>query len=444
MAYLPIMIPKTFRTRATWVTAFALFSLFFGAGNLILPPQLGFKSGDLWWLVTLGFCASAVLIPLLGILAHARLQGTIFDFGKKVSPAFSLGYSLMVYAISISLPSPRTASVTHEMAIAPFFESPPLLTSILYFALVFVFVMNRSKILDIVGKLLTPAILLILIAIMGVITFSFKYQLPDTPFGNPFTNGILEGYQTFDAIGAVVVGGVIIVSININQKKASYAEKKALIGSAGWLAGTGLFLIYTGLILSGALVHSSFETDISRTGLLSGMATYSLGSIGNLFLSILVALACFTTAVGIVTGTSDFIRSRFHNSQKAYLITAITGCLLGVVMGQFNVSYIIAVALPALMIIYPITIVLILLNVLPQKYASSKVFKAVVATTILFSIPDFLATMGSPLAPKGGILEWIPLQQYSLGWVLPALVVFLFVNAIGFWKESKINEEYVS
>jgi LIVCS family branched-chain amino acid:cation transporter len=110
-------------------------------------------------------------------------------------------------------------------------------------------------------------------------------------------------------------------------------------------------------------------------------------------------------------------------------------------MGQFNVSYIIAVALPALMIIYPITIVLILLNVLPEKYANPKVFKAVVTTTILFSIPDFLATMGSPLAPKGGILEWIPLQQYSLGWVLPALVVFLVVNAIGFWEESKIEEE---
>ncbi|WP_338039188.1 branched-chain amino acid transport system II carrier protein [Maribacter litopenaei] len=154
---------------------------FFGAGNLILPPQLGFKSGDLWWLVTLGFCTSAVLIPLLGILAHAKLQGTIFDFGKKVSPAFSLGYSLVVYAIAIGLPSPRTASVTHEMAIAPFFDSSPLLTSILYFMLVFVFVMNRSKILDVVGKLLTPAILLILIALVGVITFALEYSFPKPP-----------------------------------------------------------------------------------------------------------------------------------------------------------------------------------------------------------------------------------------------------------------------
>jgi len=126
--------------KSTLIVAFALFSLFFGAGNLILPPQLGFKSGELWWLVALGFSLSAVLIPILGILAHAKLQGTLFDFGKKVSPTFSLVYCYLVYAISISLPSPRTASVTHEMAIQPLFDSSSWLTSGVYFLLVFIFV----------------------------------------------------------------------------------------------------------------------------------------------------------------------------------------------------------------------------------------------------------------------------------------------------------------
>lgn len=425
-------------TREILVTAFALFSLFFGAGNLILPPQLGFKSGELWWLVTLGFCTSAVLIPILGILAHAKLQGTIFDFGKKVSSSFSLTYSLIIYAIAIGLPSPRTASVTHEMAIAPFFDSSPWLTSILYFALVFLFVMNRSKILDLIGKLLTPTIFLILIGIIGVITFSLDYNFADSTLKNPLTNGILEGYQTFDAIGAVVVGGVIIVSINITHKKKTYTEKKTLIRKAGWLAGLALFMIYMGLILSGALSQSLFDFDISRTELLSGLATEALGNYGNLLLSILVALACFTTAVGIVTGTSDFIRSRFQDSQKAYTITAIIGCILGVVMGQFNVDYIITVALPALMIIYPITIVLILLNVLPEKYGSPKVFKAVVWTTIVFSIPDFLGTIGL----SGSIEKLqtiVPLSPYSMGWVLPALVAFVIGNVIIYFKLQKKN-----
>ena len=126
--------------------------MFFGAGNLILPPFLGFKAGSDWGLVTLGFVITAVLIPILGILAHARLQGTMYDFGKKVSPAFSLVYCFIVYAISIALPAPRTASVTHEMAIQPFLGSSSLLTSAIYFILVFLFVMNRSKVLNLIGK----------------------------------------------------------------------------------------------------------------------------------------------------------------------------------------------------------------------------------------------------------------------------------------------------
>ena len=420
------------KTKETLVIAFALFSLFFGAGNLILPPQLGFKAGDFWWLITLGFCLSAVLIPILGILAHARLQGTIFDFGKKVSPYFALGYAFIIYAISIALPSPRTASVTHEIAIQPFFDTPYILTSLIYFGLVFVFVMNRSKILDILGKVLTPAIIGILLLILGIATFSYPFDFGDTVFKNPFTDGILEGYQTFDAIGAIVVGGVIIISIDIKKKEESYAEKKRLIRNAGILAGLGLFLIYAGLIFTGALMHTQFEADISRTALLNGISSKTLGNTAHLFLSVLVSLACFTTAVGIVTGTADFIKYRFGDSQKAYTITAIIGCMLGVVIGQFNVGYIIAVAVPALTLVYPVTIVLILLNVLPERYGSPRVFKWVVVTTLVFSLPEFIHYGLGPMdIGFGGVRQlftWVPLSQFNLGWVVPALVVFIIAT----------------
>ena len=416
------------KTKETLITAFALFSLFFGAGNLILPPLLGFKSGDLWWLVTLGFCISAVLIPIMGILAHAKLQGTIFDFGKKVSPTFSLAYSLIIYTISISLPSPRTASVTHEIAIQPFFDTPYLFTSIVYFALVFLFVINRSKLLDILGKLLTPAIILILLLIIGITLFSEDFNFGMSQFKSPFTDAILEGYQTFDAIGAVVVGGVIIVSINL-KSTASYEEKRSLIRRAAWLGGLALFLIYAGLILSGALMFDSFDSEITRVALLTGISTKTLGGTANLFLSLLVSLACFTTAVGVVTGTADFIKSRFKESQMAYNTTAVIGCLLGVLMGQFDVAYIIAVALPALMFIYPITIILILLNVVPEKWASAVVFKAVILMTTIFSIPDFMNSinLGSYMEK---INPFIPLSDFSLGWVLPAFATFIIANLI--------------
>lgn len=413
-------------TKDTLVTSFALFSLFFGAGNLILPPLLGFQSGNYWWLVALGFAMSAVLVPILGILAHAKIQGTIYDFGKKVSPNFSLIYSLLIYVISLSLPSPRTAAVTHEIAVQPFFNSSALLSSVVYFSLVFIFAINRSKLLDILGKFLTPAIILILVLIIVTSLFTLDFNFGATEITSPFSHGILEGYQTFDAIGAVVVGGVIIVSINL-KSNASFKDKKTLVRNSGWLAGLSLFIIYTGLILSGALNHNNFELNITRIELLSGISKQSLGNNANIFLSILVSLACFTTAVGIVTGSSDFMKDRLPKYKHAYLLTAIVGCLLGIVMGQFNVAYIITVAFPALMFIYPITIILILLNVIPEKWASPMVFKTVVITTVIFSIPDFLSSLGN-WGPKKEVFDWIPFSAYQLGWVLPAVAAFAISN----------------
>lgn len=392
-----------------------------------MPPLLGFKSGDLWWLVALGFCISGALVPILGIVAHAKLQGTLFDFAKKVSPSFSVVYCYLIYAIAIALPSPRTASVTHEMAIQPFWGSSSLLTSLIYFMLVFVFAINRTKVLDALGKILTPGILIILLIIIMTAIFTLDFDFVPSNMIQPFSSGILEGYQTFDAIGAVVVGAVIIISVNIKEKAASYEEKRRLIRRGGLWAGAGLFLVYGGLILTGALFGNSFDNEITRTALLRGISTKTLGETANLLLSILVSLACFTTAVGIVTGTSDFIKGRFNDSLWAYRITAFIGCVLGVLIGQFDVGYIITVAVPALMFIYPITIILILLNVAPEKYTSEKVFRWVVGTTILFSVPDFLGSIG--LGEHISLyVDWIPLSQYQLGWVLPAIIAFIVRN----------------
>ena len=229
-------------TKQTFVTAFALFSLFFGAGNLVLPPFIGYNSGASWPWVTLGFALSAVCIPILAIYGHARLQGTMMDFAKKVSPGFALIYSLIVYAISVSLPAPRTASVTYEMALEPYFEFSPLLLSAIYFVLVFFFVINRNRILSLIGKYLTPLILIILAAIIFIGLAGAGEGMHPSIFDTNLSAGILEGYQTFDAIGGVVVGGVIVISFQL-QGKYDYKETKYMIGRAGLIAGTGLFLV---------------------------------------------------------------------------------------------------------------------------------------------------------------------------------------------------------
>jgi LIVCS family branched-chain amino acid:cation transporter len=421
------------QSKQTLVIAFALFSLFFGAGNLILPPYLGYNAGDGWFWVLIGFSISAVIIPILAIYGHAKLQGTILDFANKVSPTFAVLFSILIYLIAIALPSPRTASFTYEMAIEPFFQISSLELSSIYFALVLVFVLNRNRMLSIIGKFLTPLIVCILLIIICLGLFTEVASVRDSIFNNSFAEGILEGYQTFDAIGGVVVGGVVVISLSL-QGEFNYEEKKRMIIRSGLFAGLGLFLIYGGLIVLGAHNSNVLVID-NRTELLSVLSIQTLGNIGNVFLSVLIALACFTTAVGIVTGTADFVKGLIGNSQKAYIITAIIASVLGVIIGQFNVHYIINIALPILMFIYPMTIVLIILNVLPENWASTIVFRGVVLATFIFSIPDFLKFFIAEenLFP---LKEMIPLSEYSLGWVLPAIIVFLLFNLVSFGNKK--------
>ncbi|WP_299156057.1 branched-chain amino acid transport system II carrier protein [uncultured Tenacibaculum sp.] len=420
------------KTKEIFITGFALFSLFFGAGNLLLPPLLGYNAGENWFWVIIGFMVTSVIIPIIGILAHSKLQGTLYDFGKKVSPTFSLIYSIIIYIISIAIPSPRTASATHEIAIHPFFGTSPLLTSCVYFLLVLVFVLNRSKILNLIGKYLTPFIVLILVLVIGIGLFSSDMLMNPSTYTTPIVAGLLEGYQTFDAIGAVVVGGVVIISLKLKGHD-SFEDKKELIKKAGIIAGIGLFIIYAGLISVGAfygseiLVDNTLSGDMQRANLLRGISIATLGNIGNAFLSILIALACFTTAVGIITGTADYFKGLFKDSQKVYIITAVTACIIGVLVGQMDFHSIIVIALPVLMFIYPITIVLILLNVLPEKWTSPIVFKTVVITTFIFSIPDFLGFV-IPRENLVGVKNLIPFANESLGWVLPAVLSFIGIN----------------
>ncbi|WP_435414162.1 branched-chain amino acid transport system II carrier protein [Polaribacter aestuariivivens] len=415
------------KTKEIWIAGFALFSLFFGAGNLILPPSLGANSGSDWWIVVLGFVLTAVTIPILAIFAHAKLQGTLYDFGKKVSPLFSTVYCLLIYLIAIAIPSPRTAAVTHEMTVQPFANTAAIYTSIIYFVLVFIFAINRSKVIGLIGKFLTPIIVLILLIIIGIAVFSAPGIVTPSTFKTPFVDGILEGYQTFDAIGGVVVGAVIIISLNYSSH-TTFDAKRKLIRKAGFIAGTGLLLIYGGLILSGSLLASTFTENASRTAILTSLSIQTLGNLGTTFLSVLVALACFTTAIGIVTGTADYIKGICNESKKAYIITAATASVIGIFVGSYQVDLIITLAVPALMFLYPITIVLILLNIVPNRYASKLVFRGVVLVTFIFSIPDFLGFIPPFENFALEMKNVIPLGKFSLGWVLPAILVFFGLN----------------
>lgn len=418
------MHKMNFKNQSVWIYGFTLFSLFFGAGNLILPPYLGLKSGSLWGLVVVGFSLSAVVIPMLGILAHARLQGALLDFGTRISGSFAFSYSAVIYLVALALPAPRTAAVTHEMAIAPYFNIPPLASSAVYFTLVFLVAINRSKITGLLGKWISPLLLLILLILIGSAIFNVADPEAAVLLTHPFTDSILEGYQTFDAIGAVVAGGVVLISLRIEYPQYNSHQRFRLLVGAGIIAATALFLLYSGLVYSGSLFQGAVSQEVNRTDLVLYMSQSVLGNFGGALLSLLFALACFTTAVGIVTGTADFVKGMARNSQFVYRVTAGLGALVGVLIGQLSVSKIIAIAIPFLKVVYPLTIILILLNALPKGRISLNFFKLIVGVTVLFTLPEAFRFIGwNPENFPGW--DYVPLQHLGLGWVVPDFILFV-------------------
>lgn len=424
------------KIKQSFVLGFAIFAGFFGAGNLILPPMLGYQAGADWWIVLAGFLLSATIIPLMALFGHAKLQGTMVDFGNKVSPRFGLVFSICVYIIAVVLACPRTAAVTHEMTILPYFGGSSLLTSSIYFALVFVFVINRGSVIDFLGKYLTPIIGLLLLMIIGLGIYAPSLEKRLGIYEFPLISGFLEGYQTYDAIAGLLMGGVLVISVQNYKCDLDIKEKSAMIARSGFIAMFGLLIFYCGLIFIGSKYNTVFEPSISRTGLLSGLSREIMGYSGALALSVLVGLSCFTTAVGIIIGTADFFKGLFENSQKVYTWVAGIACILGIIIGQYEVKFIIDVAVYTLMLIYPISIALIILNAIPDQYAPPVVFRIVVGIAFIFSIPDFLK-FTIPVEYLEAVYNIVPFSREGMGWILPSMAGFIIGNIIHKMKPPK-------
>lgn len=371
----------------------------------------------------------------IGAFWTCQITGYHVGFWQKGVANIQFYFSLCVYIIAVALPVPRTAAVTHEMAILPYLGTDALLTSSVYFALVFIFVMNRNNIIEILGKYLTPGIVIILLAIIGIGLFAPSTGMNPSVVEAPVVSGLLEGYQTYDALAGLLTGGIVVISVHNYKTNMSFEQKKRFIARSALVAMIGLFIVYAGLIWIGAKYNTQFPEGISRIELLTGLSENTLGNVGTSFLSVLVALACFTTAIGVIVGTADFFSGLFNNSRRIYLYTAIVCCFIGIAIGQMDVKYIIEVALPALMFIYPLCVVLILLNMIPEKYASKAVFRMVVLITFLFSIPDFLSFL-IPFEGLEGIKNMIPFANLNMGWVLPAIIIFLLVNIPRFVEKN--------
>lgn len=420
-----------------------LFGLFFGAGNLIFPIQMGQMSGSQMIQATLGFIITAVGLPFLGIVAMGlSRKDSLYVLASKISHKYGLFFTIALYlTIGPFFSTPRTATVSFEVALAPYLDANQLalflfIFSFLFFGASLWFSLRPSGILTWVGKILNP-IFLGSLALM--IIFSLLKPMGDVSTvavaeayqSGAFFTGFLEGYNTMDALASLAFGIIVVRTIqSLGVTKPSRIARDTVI--AGVFSMLLMIVIYTSLVYIGASSQGIFNVSENGGIALAEISHHYFGSFGAIFLAIIITVACFKTAVGLITAISEMFVTLFPNklsyNQFVFLFTAIS---FGV--ANLGLSQIIAYSVPVLMFLYPLAITLILVALVSPLFKDHAiVYQVTTVFTMPFAIVDFIHAL--PVEAKtffriGFLSEWaqdyIPLFNYGMGWLIPATIGFV-------------------
>lgn len=415
------------------VLGLALFAMFFGAGNLIFPTSVGYMAGDKWLPAMLGFLATGVGLPLLGVYTVIKIGGSLTDFASKLGTGPSKIYGILIITTLALVAVSRTSATTYEMSIQPMFPSiSPVIGSILFFMVTLILVFNPTGIIDRIGKILTPVLLVMLAVIIskGILSpISFPVHNESTTL---FTDGFFGGYQTMDALGSVMLGGIITAALlqkNITDKKDQ--QKSATIAIA--VAGLGLGLVYGGLLYLGSTSSSILPGGLSRTQLTIQIVEHILGNIGPVILGICVMFACLTTSVGLTATVGDFYAD-ISNKKIPYKVTVTITCIICALIANFGVDMIVTLATPLLIAIYPVTILLIASNLFR---ISSNMTKGAVYGALSISIFEGLSMTEFSVQFMVDFIKTLPLSSQGFSWILPAFIGLLLGFTLDLMSKSK-------
>ncbi|MFC5590468.1 branched-chain amino acid transport system II carrier protein [Sporosarcina soli] len=424
-----------------------LFALFFGAGNLIFPAQLGQYAGSNLWLAVLGFLITGVGLPFLGVLAMG-FSGSrnLQDLATRIHPVYAVIFTSLLYlTIGPFFAAPRTGAVAYDIGIAPFIAEDYtqlglLIFTLLFFGLTLWLSLNPAKIVDNVGKILSPGIIILLIGllIMAIVNPLGTIGSPQDVYANgAFMKGFTEGYNTMDALAALVFG---IIVINVLQSMGVTSKRGILAATAktGAVATAFLALIYVGIAYLGATSVEEFGLFDTGGPVLSEAAAHYLGTFGLVLLAIVIILACLTTAIGLVTACGEYFNTLIPKvSYKMFVIIFTVFCFI---VANFGLANIITYSIPVLMFLYPLAVVLMLLTFTSPLFKHARlVYVAATIVAFLISTVDGLKTLCQLLeidyfgwlAPIITFYENVlPFYRDGLGWLLPVLVVMLITGVI--------------
>ncbi|MBE4470634.1 branched-chain amino acid transport system II carrier protein [Vibrio parahaemolyticus] len=421
---------------------FMLFAFFLGAGNIIFPPLAGQLAGENLLPAMFGFLLTAVGLPLITIVAIAVAGGSwdhlTQDLPKKAAVLMA---ALIFIIIGPAFAAPRTGLVAYEMAVKPFFveASQAHLTafSVIFFAVAMLFSWFQGRLIDLIGKVLTPALFVGLI-ILAVAVFldpqGYMIGARGEYLTQPLTKGFLEGYNTMDTFASLMFGMLMVDALRGKGITERSATTKYLI-FAGCIAAAGLAFVYISLFYLGA-TSATVAAGADNGGLILSQYVQALfGPYGQIVLSVIVLLACLTTAIGLISACSDFFSSKTSLSYKQWVLINGAVCAL---VANVGLAQLISLSVPVLFALYPVAIALVALTFVRSKLPNPRfAYRAVLLVSLLFALVDAAKVAGLDVSA----FNVLPLFEVGMGWVLPTLAAIICMFFISKSVQPELREE---
>lgn len=423
---------KTLKMTDILALGFMTFAFFLGAGNIIFPPQAGLAAGENLLPAMFGFLATAVGLPLIGIIAVAVAGGGWGGLTRDLPPKVATLMAVLIFIIiGPAFAAPRTGLVAYEMAVKPFIadagQTSLTIFSVVFFSVALFFAWSRGKLIDMIGKFLTPALFAVL-AVLAVAVFINPQGEILAAQGDyasmAFTKGFLEGYNTMDTFAALMFGMLIV---DVIRKKGVTDDKATCtyLIYAGVIAAAGLAFVYISLFYLGATSSAVAVGADNGGAILAAYVQALFGPVGQMILSSIVLLACLTTAIGLISACADYFSSLTKLSYEKWAVILSTVC--GVV-ANVGLNQLISLSIPVLFALYPVAVALVALTFVRGKMSNPRLgYRLVLLVSLLFSLIDAAKFMGMDVSA----FNVLPLFDYGMAWVLPtlaALVVSFFIG----------------
>lgn len=421
------------------IIGLALFAMFFGAGNLIFPPQIGLLTGDKWYVAASGFLVTGIGLPLLGIFAAVKGGEALKHFQPRIGKKILISYQVIAALTLGFVAIPRTGATTHEMGFSFIVEGiSPYMTAFIFFGLTIVLAIKPTGIVDRIGKFLTP----VLVLMLGTIIFKGIIDPVDiataSTLKNNFNEGFMGGYQTMDALGALIFGGIILNSFR-EKGYLSQSEQLKMTAKAGIIALVGLALVYGGLMYLGSTVSGVISPETGKTMLTIMISSMLLGNVGTYMLGIGVSLACLTTSVGLVATISDFF-SDITEKKLPYSVNVVVLTLASGFISIIGVDAIVEVASPILTVLYPIAIMLMIFIMIDKFIYKTYVFRMTLSVTFIIALIQGMEVVGIMGHIPTKLIQLIPLGELGFPWVIPTFVMFIITLINAGMSKAKYNK----